>query len=40
MVYHFKPLPHKPILGTSFLVANKDKMSKIWTKLMGIQLSD
>ena len=35
-----KPLPHMPILGYSNSAANKDKMSKLWTKLMGIQLSD
>ena len=25
------PSPHMPILGSSYLVANKDTMSKIWT---------
>ena len=25
------PLPHMPILGSSYSAANKDMMSKIWT---------
>ena len=34
------PLPDMPISGSSNLAANKDMISKIWTKLMGIQLPD
>ena len=34
------PLPHMPILGSSTSAANKDRMLKILTKLMGIQFSD
>ena len=32
------PLPHMPILGPSNSVANKNRMSEIWTN--GVQLSD
>ena len=34
----FNPLPHMPILGSSNSAANKNMMSKIWTK--GVQLPD
>ena len=35
MLTEFNPLPDMPILGSFNSAANKDMMSKIWTKFNG-----
>ena len=35
MLTQFNPLPDMPILGSFNSAANKDMMSKIWTKFNG-----